>query len=293
MRRLASGGKRPSQAKACATWYLELVDALWHGLHPVGLQRLQRSFFRSGLTLAAAVLLRGQAGPYERQKPDSAAADSGARVYALYCINCHGALAKGTEQGPDLLRSVAVLRDRSGSELRPALKKLPGHKPDLADSEIAGLSDFLKDQIERTARNRNTDDPPNVLTGNAAAGRAYFNGAGRCSTCHSPTGDLAGLGAKYDPIALQQRFLFPRRSAQRRTQVTVTPVKGPAVSGILEHVDDFEVALRDAQGQYLSFQRSPGVLVQVRDPLEAHYALLDEYTDTDIHNVVAYLASLR
>jgi cytochrome c peroxidase len=155
------------------------------------------------------------------------------------------------------------------------------------------LSDFLKDQIERTSRNRNTDVPPNVLTGNKDAGRTYFNGAGRCSTCHSPSGDLAGIGAKYDAITLQQRFLFPRRSARKPTEVTVTLGSAAAVSGVLERIDDFEVALRDAAGRYQSFHRTPEMKVTVRDPLAAHYALLDEYTDADMHNVVAYLESLR
>src|SRR5439155_23952007 len=103
--------------------------------------------------------LWGQAGPYVRQEVDQAAAARGKRVYTQFCINCHGALAKGTEQGPDLIRSAIVLRDRSGSGLRPALAS---HKSDLTDAELAALSDFLKDQIERTARNRNTDNPPNV-----------------------------------------------------------------------------------------------------------------------------------
>jgi cytochrome c oxidase cbb3-type subunit 3 len=243
--------------------------------------------------LAVPAFLGAQAGPYERQRPDSAAAASGRRVYSQYCINCHGALAKGTEQGPDLIRSIPVMRDRSGSELGPALKKLPDHKRDLTPEEVAAISDFLKREIEDTSKNRNTDTPPNVLTGNAAAGRAYFNGAGRCSTCHSPSGDLAGVGRKYDPINLQQRFLFPRRSAAKRIEVTVTPASGAPVSGVLERIDDFEVALRDVSGQYRSWHRTPDLAVDVRDPLAAHYALLDEYTDADMHNVVTYLESLK
>src|SRR5258708_26238847 len=195
-----------------------------------------------------AALLYGQAGPYERQRPNSEAAARGRSVYSQYCINCHGALAKGTEQGPDLIRSLVAMRDRSGSELGPALKKLPDHKRDLTAEEVAGISDFLKSQIEETAKNRNTTTPPNVLTGNAAAGRTYFNGAGRCSGCHSPSGDLAGVGRKYDPITLQQRFLFPRRSEAKRTEVTVTPLSGSPVSGVLERIDDFEVGLGDASG---------------------------------------------
>jgi cytochrome c oxidase cbb3-type subunit III len=233
----------------------------------------------------------GQAGPYVRQEVDPAASDRGKRVYTQFCINCHGALAKGTEQGPDLIRSPLVLRDRLGNEIGPALKKLANHKTDLTNAQVADLTHFLKDQIEATAKNRNPVSPPNVLTGDLEAGRAYFNGAGKCNTCHSPSRDLAGVGRKYSPIDLQQRFLFPRRS--KPLQVTVTPSGGQPVTGSLERIDDFSVALRDATGEYRAFTRGPNVKLDIDDPLTVHNQMLDAYTDQDMHNVVRYLESLK
>src|SRR5215467_1430923 len=103
----------------------------------------------------ACGVLWGQAGPYERQKVDDAAAANGRRVYSQYCINCHGALAKGTDQGPDLIRSAVVLHDRLGNELGPALKKLPSHKTDLSPSQLTDITHFLKEQVENTAKDRN------------------------------------------------------------------------------------------------------------------------------------------
>jgi cytochrome c oxidase cbb3-type subunit 3 len=235
--------------------------------------------------------LWGQAGPYVRQEVDQAAAARGRQAYTQFCINCHGALAKGTEQGPDLIRSPIVLRDRLGDQIGPALKKLANHKTDLTNAQVADLTHFLKDQIEATAKNRNPERPPNVLTGNLEAGRMYFNGAGKCNTCHSASADLAGVGSRYAPVDLQQRFLFPRRS--KPLQVTVTPASGPAVSGTLERIDDFSVALRDASGAYRAWTRGPAVKVDIDDPLAAHNQLLDVYTDQDMHNVVRYLESLK
>lgn len=245
-----------------------------------------------------AGLLHAQAGRNDRQKPDPAAADRGKRVYLQYCINCHGSLAQGTDDGPDLIRSVTVLHDRSGSELGPALKKLANHKGDLTQAQIVDLSNFLKDRVEYTVKDRNTDKPPNVLIGDASAGKAYFNGAGKCSSCHSPTGDLAGIGRRYDSLTLQQRFLFPKQGGRgaprpKPVEVTVTPANGPAVSGTLDRIDDFTVSLKDAAGQYRAFTRGPDVKVDVRDPYAAHNELLDQYTDADMHNIVAYLAALK
>jgi cytochrome c oxidase cbb3-type subunit III len=249
-------------------------------------------FFLSGISAFA------QAGRTDRQVPDPAAADRGKRVYLQFCINCHGSQAQGTEEGPDLIRSTVVLRDRLGNTIGPALKKLANHKTDLAPAQVADLSNFLKQRIEDTIKDRTATKPPNVLTGDANAGRAYFDGAGRCNECHSAMGDLAGIGKRYDSITLQQRFLFPRQGGRgtppaKPTEVTVTPASGPPVSGTLDRIDDFNVSLKDASGQYRSWKRDPGLKVEVRDPYATHNELLDRYTDADMHNIVAYLASLK
>src|SRR5262249_21160589 len=141
----------------------------------------------------------------------------------------------------------------------------------------------------------------NVVTGDAKQGEAYFNGGGRCNSCHSPTGDLAGIAKKYDPVALQSRFLYPRArpsgappaAEPLRASVTVTQAGEPPVSGKLEYMDDFYVTLRDASGDSRSYPRQAGVKVTVRDPLAAHEELLKKYSDADMHNVLAYLVTLR
>jgi cytochrome c oxidase cbb3-type subunit 3 len=237
-----------------------------------------------------AGLLLAQPGRTDRQKGDPEGADRGRKLYLQYCINCHGSLAQGTDQGPDLVRSVTVLHDELGSEIGPVLKRLGGHKPDFTEPEVADLSHFLKRRIEYIIANRNPAQPPDVLTGDAALGKAYFNGAGKCALCHSPAGDLAAIGKRYGAMALQQRFLFPR---PRPIQVTVTASGASPVSGTLERIDDFTVSLKDAGGEYRAWKRTAGLRVEVRDPLEMHHQLLDQYTDADMHNIVAYLESLR
>jgi cytochrome c oxidase cbb3-type subunit 3 len=253
--------------------------------------------------LAASVLVTAivafpaaQGGPYQRQRIDAAAADRGRAVYAQHCVNCHGSTAKGTERGPDLIRSAVVLRDRLGDGIGPAIRPSATHLASLTQIQIVDLSHFIHQRIEATATNRNPRGPIDVLTGDPEAGRAYFNGAGRCSTCHSPTGDLAGVAVRIaDPINLQQRFLFPtlRRGGPKQVEITVTPSTGAAVSGQLVRIDDFFVSLRDASGEYRGFARGPGVNVVVANPLVAHHELLDRYTDADMHNLTAYLSTLK
>jgi mono/diheme cytochrome c family protein len=239
------------------------------------------------------LFLAAQAGPRDRQVIDSAAATRGRSVYAMYCINCHGSNVKGGDNGPDLIRSVVVLRDRMGKDIDAALKRIDAHPKDLTAPQVVDLSNFLHQRVEQTQNNRNTNTPPNVLTGNAAAGKAYFNGTGKCNGCHSPEGDLSGIGRRLTPINLQQRFLFPSVTRGPKAEVTVTIGGARRITGTVVAIDDFSVSLRDAAGEYQTFRRGADVSVEVRDPLEAHHRLLDQITDADMHNVVAYLESLK
>ena len=242
------------------------------------------------------VSLTAQGGPTDRPAVDETAAARGRGVYAKHCINCHGSTAKGGPNGPDLIRSTAVLRDRLGASIGPAMQaKAASHAASLTQAQIVDLAHFLRQRIEGVARNRTPTAPIDVLTGDPEAGRRYFDGAGRCSTCHSPTGDFAGLRTRTsDALTLQQRVLFPTLTrSTKKVEVTVTTPSGPPVSGTLERLDNFSVALRDASGDYRFFSRVPGVTVDVRDPLTAHRELLDQYTDDAIHDVVAYLWTIK
>src|SRR5262245_27127276 len=140
---------------------------------------------------------RPNVGPADRPLVDPAAADRGRKVWAGECITCHGAAARGTDTGPSLLRSLLALRDRQGSELGPFLKK--GHPTQsgrqaasLTNGEVVDLTNFLRQRINDTLRGSPVFNVQDILTGDAAGGAAYFKGDGKCETCHSVTGDLAG-----------------------------------------------------------------------------------------------------
>jgi mono/diheme cytochrome c family protein len=244
----------------------------------------------------------GRPGPADQTVVDPVKAEAGKKIYVQHCAFCHGTDAGGGESGgADLIRSAVVARDRYGEEIGKLLasgvpdKGMPPFK--LAQTQVEEIAHFIHQRVYERAH-RNTYSIQNVLTGHAKAGEAYFNGAGKCNTCHSPTKDLAGIGKKYDPLALQQRFLFPRGGGRGgpsgpATTATVTPPSGPPVTGALVFMDDFNVAIRDASGQHRSWRRVPGLKVDVKDPLAAHIEMLDRYTDADMHNIVAYLETLK
>ena len=244
---------------------------------------------------------------------DPAAFERGGKVFASYCAGCHGIAGKGGPGAPDLIRSVLVLDDEKGILIAPVIRdgrpdkgmpKLP-----LSEAQIADVVAWLHVRTY-AAGHRGTYTYGNVVTGDAAKGEAYFNGTGKCSTCHSPSGDLAAIGKKYDPFSLQARWLQPRGGPRRggmpvatgntATTVKVTLPNGESFSGTLDRIDDFTVSLRDASGQFHSFSRESGSRdsagvpkVEVHDPLQAHTDLLRQYTDADIHNITAYLVTLK
>jgi mono/diheme cytochrome c family protein len=235
-----------------------------------------------------------------RAVPDPAAVERGQKIFVGNCGFCHGTTAQGGDSGPDLVRSELALDDEHGDKIGPVIEQgRPGkgmpafHLP--AD-EIQDIAAFLRSR-QQAAIDRNAYSILNIVTGDREKGREYFNGAGRCHACHSPTGDLAGIAKKYDAVTLQSRFLYPRPrpgdSQPALTEVTVRLASGQTVSGTLEYLDDFDVALRDASGDYHSFSRDARIKVEVHDPLAAHAELLKKYTDGDMHNLLAYLVTLK
>ena len=236
---------------------------------------------------------------FPRSVNDPTAVESGAKIYANKCASCHGDDTRGTAKGPDMLRSVMVLHDRRemlrGAELGPYLKSSPPHAFSFSEKETMDLSEFLSQSVNKILRSGYDSRPSDLLSGDAAAGEAYFNGAGGCNKCHSTTGDLAGVATRYNTATLQQRFLFPNAVLlpKQRTQVTVTMAGGKSFTGDMVRMDDFTVALREKDGEFRSINRVPGVTVKVVDPFAGHYALVEKYTDADIHNLTKYLDTLK
>ena len=254
----------------------------------------------SPLASASQGVSSPQAAPF-----DPAVVERGRTLLVAECGFCHGPTARGGSGGPDLTRSVLVLDDENGKQLGEFLRigrpdrGMP--KFDLSNAQITDLATYLHSTIHLAATRR-LYKILDVLVGDAKAGEAFFYGAGKCGTCHSTQLDLRGVGAKYDPVALQGRMLMPRGGGtgpayldRNAVKVAVTLPTGESVYGTLVRMTDFEVMLHDAaSGATRSWLRNGDVpKVVVTDPLQAHMDMLLKWTDADMHNVTAYLASLK
>jgi len=228
--------------------------------------------------------------------PDAAAAKKGEPIYVANCAACHGKTARGGE-APDLVRSVVVLHDEKDEEIGALLKSgrleagMPAF-PSLSPDDVHSISQYLKMQVELSANRGTYGQTYNSLrsqtSGDSKKGQEFFQA--NCVACHSATGDLAKIGAKFPQAAtLQSRFIWP---AERGPEKATVSVNGRAISGTVLKLDDFDVALRDASGEYHYWPRDQ-VQVQIEDKLGGHRALLPKYSDADLHNVTAYLATLK
>jgi cytochrome c oxidase cbb3-type subunit III len=237
---------------------------------------------------------------------DKEAAERGRKIFVPTCGFCHGNDAHG-KSGPDLVRSALVLHDNKGEVIGPVIQNgrpergMPAFSA-LSAEQIADISAFLRSRAADVS-NRFAYKIGDLITGNAQKGAAFFNADGHCASCHSTSGDLAHVATKYEPAELQRRMLYPAPNLidvflgravtpPAPTKVTVELASGERVSGTLDHVDEFTVSLHDSAGWYRSFSRE-NVNLEIQDPRAAHEALLPKYTDQEMHDLLAYLETLK
>jgi cytochrome c oxidase cbb3-type subunit 3 len=243
--------------------------------------------------VAALVLLAFTA--HAQTANQDSPADRGKKQFASSCGFCHGPDATGA-RAPDLVRSSLVAHDTNGNLIGEVIKngRIDKGMPALPlnDQQIADIAAFLharaKEALESSGVPR--DYPAEkLLTGNAEAGKVFFEGAGGCASCHSATGDLAGLAKKYSSIELEAHMLYPEG---KKKTATVSLPSGEKIHGELIHEDDFMVGLRGESGWYRSFARN-SVKVEIQDPLEAHQKLLEKLTQKQMHDLYAYIYNLK
>lgn len=248
----------------------------------------------------------------DRPRASEEVLERGKAVYGVSCAFCHGSDAGGGEVGPNLWRSSVVLDDQNGELIAPIVhgsradKGMP--RIDISDAQVTDIAAWLH-SIHIASRTESSEGKINVLVGDAKAGEAEFGKT--CGSCHSATGDLKGLATRFpEPRVLQQTWLLPGGGGGRGpagmtgattpglhvppTTVTVTMKNGQKAEGELTRVDDFYVGLKDSNGSLHGFDRVGDTpKVELHDPLAPHRELLRKYTDKQIHDITAYLVTLK
>jgi cytochrome c oxidase cbb3-type subunit 3 len=236
---------------------------------------------------------------------DPAVVTRGKTLYGVNCQGCHGQDLRGGDLGgPNLLRSQVALSDQDGELIVPIIQGarqsmgMPRIELSLDDSKtVAAYVRSVIATIGVAGVPPEAQKPLSIVTGNAAEGESYFNL--KCKSCHSPQGDLQGIASRVNNAkALQNLWLAGtvRGAASKAAvaTVTVTLASGAIVEGRLVHIDDFLVTLKLPDGTSRSFRRNGNLpKVIVRDPLQTHKDLLPVYTDKDIHDLTAYLVTLK
>jgi len=237
----------------------------------------------------------GFASSYPKRVTDPEAVERGRTIYvANGCSFCHGPDARGGNGGPSLLRSQLVLQDQKGEVIADSITKgvagtaMVGFP--LSSKDIEDVAEFLH-SFDVAGYDSTRMQPAQFEMGDASAGKQYFDRT--CSSCHSVDGDLKGVATRFEePINLQQGWLMPSSSSD--SQVTVSFADGSRVAGTLVRIDEFLVTVKLADGSQRTITRNGDVpTVEVEDPLSAHRALLSRYRDSDIHDVTAYLVTLK
>jgi cytochrome c oxidase cbb3-type subunit 3 len=280
---------------------------------------LASTFVVSTAALAIGLMAQGQAPnpesfPAQQRPPaDPGLVERGRALYGVSCSACHGADARGGQLGgPNLLRSQLVLNDQQGELIAPIVRDgRPGTTMvpiSMSTEDVGAIAAFLHAlQAAGAGQGSPPPGPPvevNVLVGDARAGAAYFERT--CSQCHSAAGDLQGIATRIPDARTLQNSWVAGRGAGRGgggavggrggppITVTITPRSGEPIEGRLVRIDDFLVTAALADGSIRSFPRTGSQQrIDIRDPLEAHRALLPVYTNQDMRDVTAFLATLQ
>ncbi len=315
--RLALSAK-PANSHRLIADMIARVDAIESAMLTLGAMQPLPPLCRAALFVAAALLCpvdaalaqppRSEESPAARPVPPSAAPQdyapelvaAGRARFAANCGFCHGPDATGGSGGSDLTRSELVAVDERGNRIGPVVRTgraeagMPGF-PALAEADLAAIVAYVHDQktkAEAAIGGRRSVEVADVLTGDARTGRRYFEA--NCTSCHSASGDLAGIASRAEGLALLRRMLYPGGQAggSYRPTATVTTRDGETVAGELAYRDEFTIALVDADGRYRSWA-TERVRFAVEDRREAHVEQLARYTDSAMHDVLAYLHTLR
>jgi len=244
----------------------------------------------------------------QRPPGDPAQIARGKALYGIGCTGCHGADLRGGDLGgPNLLRSQLALSDQNGELILPIIQGSRQNQGmpavDMKREDGLAVAAYVRSIVATIGTQGMPpsvgQEAPSILVGDARAGQAYFDA--KCGGCHSSAGDLKGIATRIpDPKTLQNRWVAGgggRRgagAAAHPVTVTITQPSGETIEGRLVRIDDFLVTIALADATVHTFRREGEIpKVEIHDPMKAHRDLLPVYTDQAMHDVTAYLVTLK
>lgn len=227
------------------------------------------------------------------QGPQAAAPVGDAQAnYQKLCAGCHGADARGSQQGPGLAGNPGVRR-RSAQSLRNViLRGIPS-----AGMPSFQLSDQAVDSLVALVKSLNAPAADSNVAGDQRAGERFFFGQGKCASCHMVNGagtpigpDLSSVARELTVDQIRQALLQPSAEiAAGYSLVTLRMRDGSALRGFVRNRTRFDIQLQDLKGALhpVSLDRVSAVEDERQSLMPAVNAPAGE-----LQNLIAYLSSL-
>lgn len=244
------------------------------------------------LAVGGSVAAQAQAPLHDSQYPDADIA-YGLSLYTARCATCHG--PQGDAAGGVNLRSGIFRNAATDQELARFIRTgspagMPGFPLDNAD--MAGIVAYL--------RNMNTFDSATVKPGDAARGRALYEGKGSCATCHriGRTGsrvapNLSDIGSLRSAASLHRSLTDPTSQMMPINRpVRAVTKDGTVVTGRRLNEDTYSVQLIDGRERLHSLVKADlrELTISTVSPMPSFAGTL---TQDEVADVVAYLLSLK
>jgi putative heme-binding domain-containing protein len=255
-----------------------------------------QGFIRRGFACGGAVVLLAAALAAQEHSYTQADIENGARLYQSSCAGCHG-------PNGDMVPGIELQRGRfrrgtSDTEIMRIIQfGIPGTTmppSSFSESQAGTIVAFLRSAAPESAGGTR------ILRGNAASGRAIFEGKGRCATCHRVNAvgprvapDLSDIGAIRPARELEQKLVDPSavvRPANRTVELVMKD--GTKLTGHLLNQDTFSIQLLDSRERLLSVPKA-----DLRDSVYVKNSPMPSYRDTlsaeERSDLVTYLVSLK
>jgi putative heme-binding domain-containing protein len=220
--------------------------------------------------------------------------ENGARQYTNNSVYCHG--PEGDQiPGINLLQG-KFRRTLSDNDIARIIREgIPG-----TGMPAQNMNEGTARTIVAYLRSSAAVPPGTITGGNAARGKALFEGKGGCTACHRAAGtgsrngpDLSDIGALHRAVDLQQSLIDPGAVILPQNRVVrVVTRDGTTVTGRLMNQDTFTVQLIDSQDRLRTFPladlRQHSVVTTSSMP-----SYKDKLSSQELTDVVTYLVSLK